>query len=75
MLISFGILSSVEWYFLTDESDQAVGLIFKGQAVREDCLHVKFGTAGCPETSVRSYHSGLREVTKGRRPQVKSQLF
>jgi hypothetical protein len=35
---SSGMLRSVDWYLVTDVSEQPIGPIFEGQAVKEKCL-------------------------------------
>ena len=50
-----------------------IGPILKGQVVKEECIFSwtawpsKMGSIGCPETSVRNYHYGLRRIQKWRR--------
>jgi len=41
VLRSFGILRSVDWYFLTDVTGQPVGPNSKGQVVKEECYEHK----------------------------------
>jgi len=54
-LRSFGILSSVEWQFLTDVLGQPLESILKGQVLQD-------GTDRLP----RNYHSTLRKIPKER---------
>ena len=65
-LRSFGTLRSVELQLLTDVSVHPRHPILKCQAVQEDCM-ILGRPMGCPETSVRNYHSTLRKITKQRR--------
>jgi hypothetical protein len=52
-----GFLRRVEWQSFTDVSEQRIGFIFKGQEVQE----------GCPETSVKYYHTTPRNTPEERR--------
>ena len=53
---SSGILCSLDWWIVTDVSEQSVGTIFKDQAA----WHLKMGPTDYPETSVNNYRSKLR---------------
>ena len=49
MVGSFGTLRSVHWHLVTDVSEQPVGPIFEGEAVkRMDCLALKVGNHRLP---------------------------
>jgi hypothetical protein len=54
----FGIPLSVEWYFLTDVSGKP---IFPSSKIKT-ASPLKMEPIGCPETSVRKYHSTLSKI-------------
>jgi hypothetical protein len=49
---SFGIVHRVEFWCITDVSQQIIGPIFNGRAVQEDCLALEDATE-------RNYNSRL----------------
>ena len=58
-------LRSVEWQLRTDVSGQPISSVFKGREFRISLLLMR-GQIGCPDTSVRNYHS--RCVTSQKSP-------
>jgi hypothetical protein len=46
---SSATLRSVDWYFVTDDSGQLIGPIFKGQEIQEEITH---GMYSCIQVSV-----------------------
>ena len=57
------ILRNMKWRLLNDVSGQRIGPIFKGQEIPKTG---KTAPTGCPETSVRIYHSTLRKIPQRR---------
>jgi hypothetical protein len=57
-----GISLSVDWCFVTDVSVRPVGPLFF-----LDCLPLKMGRTGCPETSVENYHCSLSKIPEERK--------
>lgn len=58
------MLGSVDWYLLTDVSEQPTGSMSKGEAL---FWHLKMGTIGCTETSVAKYQFTLLNILEEKR--------
>ena len=55
---------------------QLIGPIFKGEEVQqEEKKHLKMGPIGFPETSVKDYHSTLRNIPEEGRYQQNTRLY
>jgi hypothetical protein len=63
------MLRTVDWYLLTDVSEQAVGSHFKGSAVQQESA-LKMGPTGFSEMLLSNDQSSLGNIPAERRYQT-----